>query len=164
MKIACTSILSILLFTMAGQRVKSSSYDLLLQGLLSHTVKEVSVEDLQSMSDVQFVDSREADEYRVSHIIGATFVGYDKFDLSALKDMDKNKAVVVYCSVGYRSEKIAEKLQKAGFTKVYNLYGGIFEWVNQDKPVYNSAGPTNNIHPYSWLWGQWLSKGNKTSK
>ncbi len=164
MKIACASILSILVFTMAGQRVKSSSYDILLQGLLSHSVKEVSVEELKKMPNAQLVDSREADEYRVSHINGATFVGYDDFSKASLKKLDKDKPVVVYCSVGYRSEKIAEKLEKEGFKEVYNLYGGIFEWVNQENPVYNSAGKTNNIHPYSWLWGQWLSKGNKTTK
>lgn len=162
MKTALASILSILVFTMAGQRVKSSSYDILLQGLLSHTVEEVSVEDLKKMPSAQLLDSREEDEYRVSHINGATHVGYDDFDKSALKKLDKSKPVVVYCSVGYRSEKIAEKLEKEGFKEVYNLYGGIFEWVNQDNPVYNSKGKTKDIHPYSWLWGQWLSKGNKT--
>ena len=164
MKHAYTYILSILVFTMAGQRVKSSAYDMLLQGLLSHTVKEVSVEDLKKMPGAQLLDSREAEEYKVSRISGATHVGYDDFDKTALKKLDKSKPVVVYCSVGYRSEKIAEKLEKEGFTKVYNLYGGIFEWVNQDNPVYNSKGKTNDIHPYSWLWGQWLSKGNKTTK
>ncbi len=48
--------------------------------------------------------------------------------------------VVVYCSVGYRSEKIAEKLKAAGYKNVFNLYGGIFEWENQNLPVYDSNG------------------------
>jgi len=33
----------------------------------------------------------------------------------------------VYCSLGIRSEVIAKKLKKAGYTNVFNLYGGIFE-------------------------------------
>ncbi len=78
-----------------------------------------------------------------------------------LKNLDKDKPVVVYCSVGYRSEKIAEKLEKEGFTQVYNLYGGIFEWVNQDNPVYNEKGKTNNIHPYSWLVGPMAKQGKQ---
>lgn len=149
---------------MSAQHVNSKSYDVLLKGLLSHSVKAIDVSDLDSMNNVQLVDSREPEEYKVSHMKGATFVGYKKLNEEALQKLDKDKPVVVYCSVGYRSEKVAEKLQKQGFEEVYNLYGGIFEWVNRGKPVYNSTGQTNDIHPYSWLWGQWLERGNKTSE
>jgi rhodanese-related sulfurtransferase len=47
--------------------------------------------------------------------------------------------------VGYRSEKVTEKLQKAGFTQVSNLYGGIFEWVNQGYPIVNQSGATSDV-------------------
>ncbi|UOQ70558.1 hypothetical protein [Hymenobacter cellulosilyticus] len=42
-----------------------------------------------------------------------------------------------------------------------NLYGGIFQWVNEGRPVYNQQGLTKNIHPYSALWSPWLSQGTK---
>lgn len=75
--------------------------------------------------------------------------------------MPKFALVIVYCSVGYRSERIGEKLQDAGFINVQNLYGGIFKWVNEGMPVYNSIGPTKQVHGYSRSWGVWLQKGEK---
>jgi rhodanese-related sulfurtransferase len=44
----------------------------------------------------------------------------------------------VYCSIGKRSDEITKMLGEAGFTNARNLYGGIFEWVNQGHPVFNS--------------------------
>ena len=64
----------------------------------------------------------------------------------------------MYCSVGYRSEKVSEKLIKAGS----NMYGSIFEWVNQGRPVYDSDGvPTDRVHAFDETWGAWLLKGEK---
>ncbi|HUM48347.1 MAG TPA: rhodanese-like domain-containing protein, partial [Chitinophagales bacterium] len=90
------------------------------------------------------------------------FVGYDHFDMAALKNIPKDQRIVVYCSVGYRSEKIAEQLENAGYSHVTNLYGGIFEWVNEGHAVYDLTGTTTpNIHPYNATWGVWLKKGEK---
>ncbi len=90
------------------------------------------------------------------------FVGYDQCEMDRLKSIDRNKKIIVYCSVGYRSEKISEKLKQAGFTDVSNLYGGIFEWVNQGNPVVDEKGNvTPNIHAYSKTWGVWLNNGVK---
>ena len=49
----------------------------------------------------------------------------------------KKTPTIVYCTIGARSETIGEKLKKNGFTNVYNLYGGIFEWKNADFKVLN---------------------------
>ena len=69
---------------------------------------------------------------------------------------------MVYCSIGIRSEDISEKLKKAGYTNVYNLYGGIFEWKNRNYPVVNPENEvTEKVHAYSKQWGQWLHKGKK---
>ena len=55
----------------------------------------------------------------------------------------------------------SQKLKKAGFTKVKNLYGGIFEWKNKGYPVFNSAGKeTENVHAFSKHWSQYLNAGN----
>ena len=101
-------------------------------------------------------------EFDVSHIKGAILVGYDSLDLSALDKIDKSKEVVVYCSVGYRSEKVSEKLENIGFKNVSNLYGGIFEWKNQEQPIVTpKKEPTEEVHAYSKVWGIWLNKGKK---
>ncbi|NOZ46852.1 MAG: rhodanese-like domain-containing protein [Chlorobi bacterium] len=111
---------------------------------------------------VVLLDAREINEYKISHIKNAIYVGYNDFDIDKLKTINKNKTIIVYCSIGYRSEKVAEIVSKNGFSNVYNLYGGIFDWINQDFPVVNSIGVTPKIHPYNKEWGKWLEKGEKS--
>ena len=49
-----------------------------------------------------------------------------------------------------------------GFENVRNLYGGIFQWKNQDKPVVDTKGiKTDSVHTYSKAWSKWLKKGIK---
>ncbi len=151
--------------TSIAQTVQDRAYSAKLQSLLSHTVPEISVTEIDTNLDILFVDTREKSEFEVSHIQNATFVGYKKLDLSKLKDTPKNQKIIVYCSVGYRSEKVSEKLIKQGFTDVSNLYGGIFEWKNAGYPVYNSEKKaTENVHAYDKNWGQWLRRGKKCYK
>ncbi len=157
-------IIFALLFSRIGlAQITSSLYDKMLKGLLDHTAREIGVSKAVDMKDTaQFVDAREKAEFNVSHINGACWVGYEDFDMSRLSDLDKNRPVIVYCSVGYRSEQIALKLENAGFSDVYNLYGGIFEWKNQGHAVVDTSGkPTEKVHAYSRVWGIWLDKGDK---
>jgi rhodanese-related sulfurtransferase len=109
------------------------------------------------------LDTRSEREYKVSHLSGARYVGHDDFDLQRLPaGLSKDTPIVVYCSVGYRSEKVGEKLQQAGYTWVRNLYGGLFDWVNRGYAVVDEKGhPTQKVHAYSRLWGKWLEKGEK---
>ena len=62
----------------------------------------------------------------------------------------------MYCSVGYRSERIGEKLIKEGYSNVFNLYGGIFDWVNNDNPVYDFNEKVYKVHAYNKDWGKWV--------
>ncbi|MEO0896974.1 MAG: rhodanese-like domain-containing protein [Bacteroidota bacterium] len=144
--------------------VESSAYDLTLKGLLSHSVKEVSVYEIETPSSYQLLDTREKNEFEVSHIEGANWIGYDDFDMERIEslDLDKDQPVLLYCSVGYRSEKIGEKLKAAGYKNVQNLYGGIFEWTNAGKPLVNKEGqPTKKVHAFDKVWGVWVTKGEK---
>ena len=70
---------------------------------------------------------------------------------------------MVYCSVGYRSARIADRLQQAGCDRVYNLEGSIFKWANEKRPLYQSDRPTTIVHPYNPLWGQLLNKRSRAS-
>ena len=96
--------------------------------------KDIEVTTLKTMKEkVILLDTREKKEYEISHIPGAIWVGYNNFKLKRVKEIAKDTKIVTYCSVGYRSERIGEKLQKAGFTDVSNLKGSIFKWVNEGK-------------------------------
>jgi len=115
-------------------------------------------------SKKHLLDAREIKEYKVSHLGGAIYVGYDSFDIKTVTDRISNKqdTVVVYCSLGIRSETIGEKLKAAGFKNVFNLYGGIFEWKNHNHKVYDLSGvETEKVHAFSKEWGIWLTKGTK---
>jgi len=138
---------------------QDQAFDKAVTNLLSFTVPLKSVKELskENLDDYLLLDAREKEEYEISHIKGAKYIGYNKFDIKSLNGIDKSQPIVVYCSVGYRSEKIGEKLQKAGFTKVYNLYGSIFEWVNNGNEIKNSEGKsTKKVHTYSKKWGKWV--------
>ena len=143
------------------------SLDKLLKQYNTQSIPYVSVEELrrlQTNDTVLILDSREENEFAVSHINNALFVGFNDFSSEEISDsiQNKNTAVIVYCSLGIRSEEIGEKLKKAGFTNVKNLYGGIFEWKNAGYPVINSEGKeTDSIHTFSKAWSKWLLKGEK---
>jgi rhodanese-related sulfurtransferase len=49
--------------------------------------------------------------------------------------MDKNKVYLVYCQSGTRSARAAQIMSDLGFTKVYNLRGGIAKWKDAGYPV-----------------------------
>ncbi len=158
-----TLLLSMLTIALTSKaQVENGAYNLMLKTMLSHSVNEISVGELAKLKDAVLLDAREEAEYKISHLLNARYVGYDSFNMDSLKNIDKQATIIVYCSVGYRSEKIAEKLKSAGFVNVSNLYGGIFEWVNQGNQVVDSnEKKTNNVHAYNKTWGIWLNKGNK---
>ena len=141
--------------------LENPEFDKKLSRMLSFSVPLTGVNDLAKYKDDYYIlDAREADEYRVSHIPGARFIGYDNFAEKSVEDIPRDAAVVVYCSVGYRSEKIGEKLRKQGFTNVSNLYGSIFEWVNAGYELENEDGsPTKRVHTYNKKWSQWVIEG-----
>lgn len=146
-----------------AQQVQSKAFDQLLKSMLKQDVPLITVSELAKMPQKPLLlDARERHEYAVSHIPGAQWIGYETFNLTSLKNIPKNTPLVVYCSIGVRSEKIGRELKAAGFTQVQNLYGSIFEWVNQGHPVESAPGkPTQRVHAYNRMWGVWLQKGKK---
>jgi len=145
----------------AQGKVNSQLYDSLLNVLLDHDVPESYVNELKGLSFI-YLDAREKKEFDVSHIEGAIWVGYNDFNQERVNGLSKEHQIVVYCSVGYRSEKVAEKLLSQGYLKVSNLYGGIFEWVNEGNIVVDAGNEkTNKVHAYNRKWGVWLLKGEK---
>lgn len=76
---------------------------------------------------VQVIDLRDAYMYRNKHIVGATHIPSGELE-SNLDLVDKSKPVLVYDDSGRWSAKSAELLTKNGYTKVYNLTGGMASW------------------------------------
>ena len=142
-------------------RVESPAFQQRLEQLLRFDVPVINVAEAHAAADsVLFLDAREPQEYAVSHLPGARFLGYDDPDYAALDTVPKDTPIVLYCSVGYRSEKMGRALRKRGFTNVRNLYGSLFEWVNAGYPVVDRAGyPTHRVHTYNKKWSRWVDEG-----
>jgi len=145
---------------LAGQFTAQEFDEMALQ-MAEGTVPDITPQELVKLKEeVILLDARELEEYQVSHIPNAIWVGYDDFTLDRVKDLSKTATIVTYCSVGYRSERIGEKLQKAGFENVNNLKGSIFRWMNEGYPVVNmKALETDEVHGFNKKWGKWVKKG-----
>ena len=140
------------------------SLDKLLKKYNDNGVPYISVETLaMPKTNAIILDTREPEEYNISHLKNAICVGYNNFDLKKIEALVPNKdtEIVVYCSLGIRSETIGEKLKDAGYTNVKNLYGGIFKWKNENFKVYKNAIETDTIHAFSQAWSKWLKNGVK---
>ncbi len=102
------------------------------------------------------LDVRTRAEFEVSHLPGAKHVEPDA-PASVVRE-SKDRAIVTYCSVGYRSGAFAKKLRAAGFTNVLNLEGSIFRWANEGHPVFRGSQRVAEVHPYNGTWGMLLKK------
>jgi len=163
-KTIVATVLLVLTLAMQAQQINycnNPKFEDKVSSVLSFSVPVVSVTDLESMDDVYILDAREPEEYAISHIPGAQYIGYDKPDWSVLDDIPADGKIVLYCSVGYRSEKLGEKVQEKGFSAVFNLYGSIFEWANEGLPLVNKNGEsTDAVHTWNKRWSQWVTNPN----
>ncbi len=135
----------------------NAEFDAKVSSMLSFSVPTISVAQLKNTPNTFLIDARSEKEFTVSHIQGAHFLDYDHPDYSSFNNLPKNAPIVVYCSIGYRSEKVAKKLQQKGFSNVKNLFGSIFEWVNEGNEVVDASGKNvNRVHTYNSKWSKWV--------
>ncbi len=140
---------------------QNPDFDKKVANWINFSVKTINPSQAKQLDSAVFFDARERNEFDVSHLPNAVFVGYKNFDAQKLAGFDKNRPIVVYCSIGYRSEKIGEKLIKMGFENVFNLYGSIFEWVNQGYEVVDAKGEkTQRVHTFNKSWSRWVDNKN----
>lgn len=138
--------------------------DKTLKKFNAETVPYIYTENIPDTKSFTLLDTRKKEEYDVSHLPNAVWVGDKEFNPNnVLEEIpNKEKPIIVYCSIGVRSEDIGEKLLALGYTDVKNLYGGIFQWKNNDKLIYNAKEqPTDSVHTFSKHWGKLLLKGIK---
>ena len=158
-------LITYILIFLATSGFPQKTISTLLKQQNTQSIPYISIEALKTNTDsVILLDSREPKEHKTSHIKNAICVGYDFFNIDSVQQKipDKNSKIVVYCSLGIRSEDVAEKLKKAGYTNVFNLFGGIFEWKNNDLQVFDSEEKeTENVHTFNKQWSKWLNKGVK---
>ena len=124
-------------------------------------VRQISVEELAKQLDagdvnVVLLDARDQAEYAVSHLPGAIRIDPETEISAMLDELDRDAAIVAYCSVGYRSSRLVERLEAQGFTDVANLEGSIFEWANRGLPLEREGVRVREVHPFDEEWGRLL--------
>jgi rhodanese-related sulfurtransferase len=168
---ACThkhlsgNIFLILLIFFVYSASAQTEYDEKLKSLYQNTVQTLQpelVKKLMKEEKVILLDTRSKEEFSISHLAGAQFLNYDSYTNEEFNRIAKNSKVIVYCSVGYRSERVGERLIQLGYKNVFNIYGGIFQWKNKGFEVVNKYNqPTDSVHTYNKDWSEWLQRGIK---
>ena len=138
---------------------QSPAFDQKVASMLRFDIPAIDVDSVrQSPEHYLLLDARAEREYAVGHIPGARWIDYPSLRTEALAGIDYNQPIAVYCSIGYRSERIARELRKMGYRKVVNVYGSIFEWVNRGYPLNDGSGkPSRRVHGYDSNWSQWVT-------
>ncbi len=113
---------------------------------------------VEAGSKVLLLDVRSREEYNVSRLPGAVWAEGDAVAQLRRIGIQSSRPIVVYCSVGLRSARLARILAQAGYTNVRNLEGSIFGWANEGRDLENDAGATRGCHPFNVIWGRYLER------
>jgi rhodanese-related sulfurtransferase len=98
------------------------------KGISSISVQ--NVKELLSEDDLLILDVRSKEEFSAGHLKGSKNIPVQSLSLKIASLLDwKNKKVLVYCHSGGRSMAASQMLKKSGFTKIYNMAGGVSTWV-----------------------------------
>jgi len=114
------------------------------------SVAHISAQEALKLSNsvrVLFIDHRKQSEQAVSMLPKAVPSKAFLENPEAYAD----RSLVAYCTIGYRSGKLAQKLQKKGLS-VLNLRGGILAWVHAGGQVYKDGRPVKRVHVYGKKW------------
>lgn len=82
----------------------------------------------------QLLDVRTIGEYQQRALADAINLDYYGSDFATkLAQLNKNKTYLVYCRSGVRSKKALKIMQNLGFSKLYDMGGGILQWQKEQR-------------------------------
>jgi adenylyltransferase/sulfurtransferase len=110
---------------------------------MSDAIGLMSVQELQKRlqdkkTDFILVDVREEKEYAIAHIEGAILKPLSELEFD-YEDLSKDQEIAIHCRTGGRSMRACQFLQTKGYTKLYNVTGGITAWaqeIDSSVPIY----------------------------
>jgi rhodanese-related sulfurtransferase len=114
-------------------------------------IENIEAPQFQSLTNKEngiIIDVRTPEEFCSGHIKDATNIDFysDKF-IEKLRIVRKDVPIYVYCRSGGRSSSAANKMEELGFTKVYNLVGGIGAWDSENYPTIKSKEENLSSQP-----------------
>lgn len=89
---------------------------------------------IASKSNLFLLDVRTPEEYRQVHLKGARLIPLNELE-KRVKEVPRNKPILVYCAVGARSLQAARYLSALGYRQVYQISDGIVGWYTKGFPV-----------------------------
>ncbi len=101
--------------------------------ILEITPRELA-EKLARRDDFLLIDVRDPHEYAIAKIPGARLIPLGGF-ADAIPTLAQGTDIVIHCRSGVRSAKAVRQLQQAGFTRVWNVAGGILRWSDDVDPT-----------------------------
>jgi len=103
---------------------------------MQHLTPSQLAEKLKSPAPPHLLDVRQPEEHAFVALPNSTPIPLSELAMRA-EDLDdwKNEDIVVYCHHGIRSMQAVAQLQAMGFTRLYNLAGGIDRWTNEVDPT-----------------------------
>lgn len=126
----------LILVLVIGLLILAKSADMIYIRIIGGHVEKINVAELKEYlksnkanRDFLLLDVRTDVELKIGKIGGSVNVDYRKFnpDDVLIKNF-REKPIVIYCESGSRSKKIANKLARRGFPKIYFLGGGYKVW------------------------------------
>lgn len=81
-----------------------------------------------------FVDVREPWEYAQVRAPGVRLIPMAEIP-ARISELDPDKVTLIICQSGGRSSRVTQWLRQQGFERVYNVAGGMIEWVNNQLPA-----------------------------
>ena len=99
------------------------------------SIQQLNVSQLKSRlaqtSDQPILlDVRESWEYNLCALPGSVHIPMGQIQ-ARLKELDRNREIVVVCHHGMRSNQVAHYMAHQGYAKLYNLSGGIDAWARE---------------------------------
>ena len=85
------------------------------------------------------LDVRTPGEFAEGHLKGARLIDFQSGNFeNEISIPDKNATYAVYCRSGNRSGQAVKVMRDTGFTKVFNMNGGVIDWANAGLPLVNN--------------------------
>ena len=101
-------------------------------------IPSIDVFELKQRRDanapITLIDVREPYELELAQIEGAKLIPLGEIEERS-GEIERGRDIVVFCHAGVRSARAVQLLQRAGFTDIYNLEGGIDAWSEQIDPA-----------------------------
>lgn len=91
-------------------------------------------DDRTNAQDHRLVDVRETEEFNEGHLPGAINIPLSLFQFR-FNEIPNDQPIVLVCARGGRSAMAADFMAQQGYSDLYNLDGGVMQWMNEGHPL-----------------------------